>query len=89
MNPYILWAKTYRTKKAGEKGEESQKAERLISLYENTATELFTAWSTQTRFNDEEKALLFIGYLASFPKKEQTAGGTDDINNTKEANGNE
>ena len=90
MNPYILWAKTYRTKKANEKGKESWKAGWLISLYENIATELFTAWSTQTRFNDEEKALLFIGYLASFPKKEQTAGGTGDINNnTKEANGNE
>jgi hypothetical protein len=28
-------------------------------------------WTAQTRFSDEEKAQLFIGYLAAFPKKEQ------------------
>jgi hypothetical protein len=89
MNPYILWAKTYRTKNVSEKGKESWKAGWLISLYEYIAAELFTAWSTQTRFNDEEKALLFLGYLANFPKKEQTTDGTGDINNTEEANGHE
>ena len=34
-------------------------------------TKLENNWNTQTRFNDEEKAQLFIGYLAAFSKKEQ------------------
>ena len=86
MNPYILWAKTYRTKNVSEKGKESWRAGWLISLYENIATELFTAWSNLTRFNDEEKALLFLGYLANFSKKEHDTDDTEDMNNTEEAN---
>ncbi|MDD2955074.1 MAG: hypothetical protein PHD67_02025 [Oscillospiraceae bacterium] len=89
MNPYITWAKTYRTKTVSEKGKESWKAGWLVSLYEKTADELVAAWDLQTRFNDEEKALLFLGYLASFPKKEQAVDGTEDINNTEEANDHE
>ena len=33
---------------------------------------LQNSWAPQTRFSDEEKAQLFIGYLAAFPKKEQS-----------------
>lgn len=86
MNPYILWAKTYRTKNISEIGKESWKAGWLISLYESIAAELHIAWSTQTRFNDEEKALLFLGYLASFPKKEQTINGIEYVNKTERGN---
>lgn len=89
MNPYILWAKSYRTKNVAEKGKESWRAGWLISLYEKTASALYNAWSAQTRFNDEEKALLFLGYLASFPKREQIADGTEKINYTEEENINE
>ncbi len=89
MNPYILWAKTYRTKNISKPGEESWKAGWLISLYENIATELFTTWSSQTRFNDEEKAQLFLGYLAKFSKKEQTTDGTEDITNVEEVDDHE
>lgn len=70
MNPYITWAKTYRTKEVYEKRKESWRAGWLISLYEDIATRLFKVWNQETRFNDEEKAQLFIGYLAAFPKKE-------------------
>lgn len=70
MNPYITWAKTYRTKRCSEKGKESWRAGWLLSLYEDIATRLFAAWQLETRFNDAEKAQLFIGYLAAFPKKE-------------------
>ena len=34
----------------------------------------------QNRFNDHEKALLFIGYLASYPKSERKDENTDSIN---------
>lgn len=71
MNPYITWAKTYRTKGYSEKGKESWRAGWLLSIYEEIATKLYAAWRPGTRFNDEEKAQLFIGYLASFPKKDQ------------------
>lgn len=71
MNPYITWAKTYRTKRCSEKGTESWRAGWLLSLYEDIATKLAAAWQPETRFNDAEKAQLFIGYLAAFPKKEQ------------------
>lgn len=70
MNPYITWAKTYRTKGASEKGKESWRARWLLSLYEEVATQLFAAWQPEARFNDGEKAQLFIGYLAAFPKRE-------------------
>lgn len=88
MNPYISWAKVYRKKNISGKEEEIRKAGELILLYENIATELFSAWSTQTRFNDEEKALLFLGYLANFPKREQTTDDTIETNNTETEEGN-
>lgn len=89
MNPYILWAKTYRIKDVSEKGKESWKAGWLIFLYEKIASELFSAWGTSTRFNDEEKALLFIGYLANFPKRDKGTGDIGEINNSEEANSHE
>lgn len=70
MNPYITWAKSYRTKNENAKGKESWRAAWLLSLYENIATDLHKAWQSDIRFGDAEKAQLFIGYLAKFPKKE-------------------
>ena len=70
MNPYITWAKTYRAKDETAEGKESWRAGWLLSLYENIATNLHKAWQSDIRFGDAEKAQLFIGYLAKFPKKE-------------------
>ena len=78
MNPYIAWAKTYRRKNVREAGKESWRAGWLLSLYEKTVDKLAAAWKPETRFNDEEKALLFIGYLAGYPKKEDAGEDTDD-----------
>lgn len=89
MNPYITWAKTYRTKNNSEKGKESWRAGWLLSLYENIATQLFAVWGPQTRFGDEEKAQLFIGYLAAFAKKEQNNDTSEPINQTEEEHENE
>jgi len=71
MNPYIAWAKQYRTKSEDEKGKESWKAGWYLSLYENIANKLSSELTEHVRFNDYEKAKFFIGYLASFPKKEK------------------
>lgn len=96
MNPYITWAKSYRTKDIHSKGEESWLAGWYLSLYETIATQLYQAWSQQTRFDDEDKAKYFIGYLAKFPKKEdkndgKTADGTiaDTEDGKQEGHGND
>jgi hypothetical protein len=36
------------------------------------ADQLKKAWVSTVHFDDEEKAQLFIGYLASLPKKERS-----------------
>jgi len=70
MNPYITWAKYYRTKNVPEVGKESWRAGWLLSLYEKIANALYAEWvqgDTETekkiKFDDAEKAQLFIGYL--------------------------
>ena len=74
MNPYIAWAKRYCTEDIQKKGEESWRAGWYLSLYERIATQLYAAWGNQNRFNEEEKAQYFIGYLAAFPAKEEIKG---------------
>lgn len=69
--PYYSWAKSYRLKKITDPGKESWRAGWLYGLCEKIIAKLQESWTSQTRFNDEEKAQLFIGYLAAFPKKEQ------------------
>lgn len=70
--PYYSWAKSYRMKNITESGKESWRAGWLYGICEKIMGKLQESWTMQTRFNDEEKAQLFIGYLAAFPKKEQT-----------------
>ena len=71
MMPYYSWAKSYRLKGITEAGKESWRAGWLYRICEKIMDKLQNSWTAQTRFNDEEKAQLFIGYLAAFPKKEQ------------------
>lgn len=83
--PYYSWAKGYRLKNIQKEGEESWRAKWLYSQYESITTKLNDKWTIRTRFNDEEKAQLFIGYLAAFPKKNKI---TEEAND-KEVNHNE
>lgn len=69
--PYYSWAKSYRLKNIRESGKESWRAGWLYGICEKIMGKLQENWTAQTRFSDEEKAQLFIGYLAAFPKKEQ------------------
>ena len=71
MMPYYSWAKSYRLKGIMEVGKESWRAGWLYRICEKTMDKLQKSWTAHTRFNDEEKAQLFIGYLAAFPKNEQ------------------
>lgn len=70
--PYYSWAKSYRLKGVKESGKESWRAGWLYGVCEKIVGKLQNNWTAQTRFSDEEKAQFFIGYLAAFPKKEQT-----------------
>lgn len=80
MIPYLAWARKNReerivTSRRGKDGETTEvngpSAGYLLSVYEKAANLLHNHELTeQNRFNDYEKAQLFIGYLASFPKSE-------------------
>jgi len=72
--PYLAWAKQYRTKNCEIKGKESWRAAWYLGLYERNATIFKDKFAVlqNIQFKDREKAELFIGYLADFPKKEET-----------------
>jgi hypothetical protein len=76
ISPYLAWAKQYRTKKIEEKEKESWRAAWYIDLLESISTNLCPYITNPVesiqRFNDLEKAQLFIGYLAKFPKREKS-----------------
>ncbi|MDR1922604.1 MAG: hypothetical protein LBS31_12820 [Candidatus Adiutrix sp.] len=86
MNPYISWAKQHRTKpdrkEDPEKGvKEPWRASRLLNLYEATAAKLHALLTAEpARFNDFEKAQVFIGYLAAFPKNKNTTESKENNN---------
>ncbi len=84
MNPYISWAKTYRTKNIVGEEREISRAGVLLWRIESIATRLYKEWRPVEKFSDEEKAILFIGYLAAFPKKSQNANDKDAIDRTDE-----
>jgi hypothetical protein len=87
MNPYITWAKQYRYKNIKDEGKKSSTAAWYLKLYENVANKLSLTMADTTRFSDFEKAQLFIGYLASFPKSEPSAITTDNNNNDNNIGG--
>lgn len=76
--PYYSWAKSYRLKGIMEAGKESWRAGRLYRICEQTVNKLQNSWTPKTRFSDEEKAQLFIGYLAEFPNKEQSEKNSEE-----------
>jgi hypothetical protein len=66
LMPYIAWAKQYRTK--GDP-ENSWKAGWYLRLFEDNTTRI--GQLEPIRFGDLEKAQVFIGYLAAFPKRQE------------------
>jgi len=78
--PYIAWAKQYRTKNHETKGEESWRAAWYLNLYERNINLVKERWEAlhNARFGDKEKAELFIGYLADFPKKDEATDQKSD-----------
>lgn len=67
MRPYLSWAQQYRTKNEDSSG----LAGWYLKVFESIADKFTAEFSIPTRWNDAQKAQLFIGYLASFPKQEK------------------
>jgi hypothetical protein len=82
MTPYITWAKYYSYKGIAydandeklkeNKGKSSGLAGSYMKLYDNVSTKLKAILKEDTRFGDFEKAQMFLGYLAAFPKREKS-----------------
>lgn len=81
-NPYISWAKQYRHKNIDKKGEESWRARWLLNLFEQLSDQILPQMDKTIRFGDFEKSQLFIGYMASLPKKKQADQATETDNIT-------
>lgn len=96
MMPYYNWAKSYLNNstlitEGDNKNNEKvlgnkRKAGWIINTYGLLAKELSEVMSDTVRFNDEEKAQLFIGYFAKLPKPDKTNNNT---NATEEEQNNE
>lgn len=69
--PYYTWAKSYRLQGIQTEGKESWRAGWLYRLCEDITGKIMQNWTIQTRLNEKEKAQMFIGYLAAFPKSEK------------------
>ncbi|MDR2488745.1 MAG: hypothetical protein LBD42_04560 [Desulfovibrio sp.] len=72
VKPYISWAKQYRTKGIEKTGAESWRAGWYLKQLEASAGALRNNLSETVRFNDFDKAQMFLGYLAAFPKHEKS-----------------
>lgn len=79
MMPYLNWARTHQNEKI-EKNEGSDSknfeptAGYYLNQYRKIADKLLPVLSESARFNDIEKASLFLGYLASYPKSSKDEG---------------
>ena len=69
--PYYKWAKSYRLQGIQIEGKKSSQAGWLYCMCEDIMEKIGPNWTMQTRLNEEEKAQMFIGYLAAFPKSEK------------------
>lgn len=76
--PYYTWAKSYRLQGIQIEGKESWRAGWLYRLCEDIMGKIAQNWTMQTRLNEEEKAQMFIGYLAAFPKSEKNETNTEE-----------
>ena len=74
--PYYTWAKSYRLQGIQIEGKGSWRAGWLYRLCEGIMGKIEQNWTMQTRLNEEEKAQMFIGYLAAFPKSEKNETNT-------------
>ena len=84
MAPYLNWARSYQYKSVQAKGCESWRAMWLLGVYEKIVAALSSVWTPAIHFTDEEKAQLFMGYLARLPKTAKTPDGNEIKNDEEE-----
>lgn len=77
MIPYIAWAKTHRDFKVEYTGSDNAKHYGPAAYYqlwamEKITSELNEVFTEETRFNDQQKAELFLGYIAALPRSEKS-----------------
>jgi hypothetical protein len=84
MSPYLTWAKSYRYENIQEKDKESWKAGWLLKMFGTTASELRETLTEPRRLDDFEKAQLFLGYLASFPKRDAEGNHNKEVNDNEQ-----
>ncbi len=86
VNPYVAWAKQYQYKRITKNGEESWHAKWILRLFEQLSNRISLVMEREVRFGDYEKAQLFIGYMASFPKR-ATSDKVEDAEENKSIGG--
>lgn len=87
MIPYIFWAKAYQHKNRSDKGKESWRAGWYLRLYERLASQIAEQAELKTKFTEAERAQMFIGYLAQFPKSDKQNSGSNENKITEETDG--
>lgn len=85
MAPYLNWARSYQYKSVQTKGCESWRAMWLLGVYEKIVAALSSVWTPAIHFTDEEKAQLFMGYLARLPKTAKIPDGNEIKNDEEES----
>lgn len=83
MSPYITWAKQYRAK--GE--DDSRLAGWCLRVYQSLFDKLNLTLTPVEKFDDYGKSKLFIGYMASFPRKEKEDQSNGDGDQTVQYEG--
>ena len=81
MQPYISWAKRYRTLTVMKNDVANGLVGWNLSLLEDICTKLSQALQEPKRFTEYDKAQLFLGYLAAFPKRKKPENEPD-VNKT-------
>lgn len=76
MSPYLTWAKSYQHQNIADEGKESWRVRWLLGSFEKITSQLHKVLEESVRFNDYEKAQFFIGYMAAFPKRDDTKAVT-------------
>jgi hypothetical protein len=94
MAPYISWANQYRTRNVKydpndeklkeNKDKSSGRAAHYKILYEDIAAKLAPVFTRDLRFDDFEKAQVFLGYLAASPKREKQNANETPVTNEDE-----
>jgi hypothetical protein len=89
MAPYIGWARHYQYKNNNIQNRESWRAKWLLRLFEQLSDKIQPQIRRELRFDDYQKAELFLGYMSSLPRtsKEEVSIENNNVITQEENNG--